>query len=88
MFAVDTNVAYHASNKTHSECDMMSDLGVIHRWLIRNSLRPNLDKTQFMIFSKPGQIVTTDESLLFNDIPIQAVSNARYLGVLLDQNLD
>jgi len=70
------------------ECDMILDLSVIHRWLIRNGLRPNLSKTQFMIFSKPGQIITTEESLLFNDIPIQRVSKAKYLGVILDQNLD
>lgn len=89
LFADDTNLFINSDSFTHLKQLMTSTLKDIHNWLIANKLTLNSDKTCYTIFSHNN--LNTPKclnSLTFNNITIKRVKSTRYLGVILDENLN
>ncbi len=55
--------------------------------MIRNKLKINDDKTEFLIISSPRSKYTPTFSLGIGDVTIDPTSSCRNLGVLFDKNL-
>ena len=55
------------------------------RWVNSNGLLLNLKKTNYMLFS--SQRTVQNLNLVLNNVPIQRVSEARFLGVIVDDKL-
>ena len=54
-----------------------------YRW----RLSVNIDKTKIMHF-RENSIPLTDSVFSYNNIPIECVSEYKYLGILLDEHMD
>ena len=64
----------------------MADLKV---WMNENRLKMNNDKTEFILFgSKPQLDKCTTKTLSINNTEIKLADKIKYLGVLLDQQLN
>ena len=61
------------------------DLANVNQWLITNKLTLNQSKTEFMLI---GQCTfQSAPNLTINGMPIKQVSQAKSLGVYVDENL-
>ena len=91
LFADDTNV-FIVSNDLKTLYTKANDvLNDIRIWVNANKLTVNLDKTNYILF-KPKALTSqslTDcnLTLYFNNLPIKRVSQVKYLGVWIDENL-
>ena len=65
---------------------MNEQLNSYYEWFDANKLAINVSKTNYMIFHKPRQVVY-DIELLINERPLQRVTNTRFLGVTVQENL-
>lgn len=64
------------------------DLAKIKLWSNENNLSINLDKTKFMLLtSKYNNNIDPDTTVKIDDCHIERVSEYKYLGVIIDQNL-
>lgn len=82
LFADDTNVFY--SGKDIKEiCDVISgELEKLNLWFQVNKLSLNINKTQFMIFHCKN--VNVDVTIKINNIQIERVYVAKFLGIFID----
>ena len=46
-------------------------------------LNVNTEKTKIMIFNKSGRLLKSNKFTFFNKIPLEAVQEFRYLGVII-----
>ena len=86
MYADDIAIKYSASSKSELESFMQSDLNQLKQWFDENNLFMNIKKTNFMMFSLVGPPETLNVFVENNKI-IQ-VSNTKFLGLVLDSNLN
>ena len=63
-----------------------TELTKIDDWLTVNKLSLNIDKTKYMIFSKPGKTILNVTPCI-RQIPIEQVTEFNFLGVLIDNKL-
>lgn len=82
MFADDTSICWTDEDPTLLELKINKDLSLISQWFDANRLVLNVDKTKFMTFNKNLAL-----SLTVNNSTVLRVSDYRFLGVMLDQNL-
>ena len=61
---------------------MNNDLNIIYNWLIANSLRVNIDKTEYIKFPKGSLNYSCANNV--DSIPIKEVNVVKYLGVYYD----
>ena len=64
---------------------MNSELNKIAKWFQHNQLSLNVGKTQFMIFSK--RKVNVKEKVQINGTLLEQVSQASFLGIIVDDKL-
>ena len=91
MFADDTNLFYTHSNTQKLFSTMNEELASINQWFTSNKLSLNAKKAKYSCFHKPSK--KDDISLM---LPMLTISNnvierqefIKFLGVLLDENLD
>ena len=77
-----------SSESIDTLCDTLSsDLGNLNKYLCEGSLLLNPLKTQFLVISKPSQSIPRATSIHLNTTVIPAVSEAKYLGVIIDSHL-
>jgi len=86
MYADDTNIMYYGKENRELVC-MMEDLSMLDDWFQTNSLEINVDKTSFIILTKPSQFNSVYLNLDFKNLAVKRVSSAKYLGLLLDEHL-
>lgn len=89
LYADDATVTYGAVSFNELKNHMTSDLLTIQKWMIQNRLSINFSKTNFLVF----YLRNTDVSELFNDIcfdniKIDRVMETKYLGLLINHNLN
>ena len=85
---VDDITFYTSSESIDTLCDTLSsDLGNLNNYLCERSLLLNPLKTQFLVISKPSQSIPCATSIHLNTTVIPAVSEAKYLGVIIDSHL-
>ena len=86
LFADDTNVFISGHNIHDIFRNLNAEMERVAMWLRANRLKLNLNKTNFMIFSPTNRYRERYE-LLIDNTPIDRVHTAKFLGVVLDQNL-
>ena len=68
--------------------EINNELNKIFNWLCINKLSINLRKTKYMLFkNRNRQLDSFENDLKINNIKLDQVSEFRYLGVILDDNL-
>jgi hypothetical protein len=89
LFADDLVCCYSASTYSQLKHDILADLNMIESFLNCRSLSMNISKTKFLIFTTRN---STSEDIfdevLFGDNVIDNVSSFKYLGLILDSQLN
>ena len=85
----DTNLTFASNNIDDINYYLNQDLANVNKWLIANRLTLNQSKTEFMLIGSRQRIATfqTVPSLEVDWVLIDKVSQAKSLGVYLDENL-
>lgn len=97
-YADDTALIFNANNWDEVFNYAQRGLDVVKKWLHNNILTMNSDKTKYLAFSirNPPNMLTAEHCLIphnCSDIdncncpPLERVSNFKYLGIIIDQNL-
>lgn len=89
MFADDTLIYIVGDDVNDIMSILNEELNVLNKWLTDNNLRLNINKTKYMIIkSKHNPLdVNNNVVLSINGSDIEKVSEIKYLGVIIDQNL-
>ena len=88
FFADDWNLSKNGKGISYIENELNEELCEIVRWLEINKLTPNVDKTQWMLFS--NKKCSTNLNIKIEDIEgttIAQVNKAKFLGVVIDDKL-
>ena len=89
MYADDTHLTFASNNMKDIEFYLNQDLANVNQWLIANKLTLNQSKTEFMLIGSRQRLRTFQSApnLTINGTPIKQVSQAKSLGVYVDENL-
>jgi len=95
LFADDSNMFIIGDNPKSLFDRANKDLSNLSRWINVNKLHINYDKTNFMIFEPKFRInnnnnynTLTSMKLFLNGNEIQCVHSVKYLGVIIDDQLN
>ena len=85
LFADDTNLFFSHDNP-HTLAETINvELVKVLKWIRANKLSLNLQKTKYMLFSKSIHSLPID--IAFEDFVLENVSNIKFLGVTVDNQL-
>ena len=87
MYADDSNLFKEGSDIIEMQNCVNEELQKISKWLKLNKLSLNINKTHFIIFKRKRKVVNISPSLHIDSQPISQVSNTKFLGVYIDENL-
>ena len=85
-FADDTNLLNIAMNYKQMKKQVNIDLKILYKWMLANMITLNKDKTEFIIFHKPGHI-PPQLKIKLNGEQLYTSKSIKYVGVLLDGTL-
>ena len=90
MFADDTNISCDGKLATDIQQKINSDLNSVHNWLLANKLTLSVEKTEYMIVGSRQRLnqINSDPDILIGYHMIKRVSNKKFLGVVLDEQLN
>ena len=93
LFADDTTGLYHSPTLDELFCCLKSEINLLQTWFSSNQLLVNASKTNLVIFTTRQKRLhlTSDNknhSLIMDNIALSPTNSVKYLGLLLDQNLD
>ena len=91
MFADDTNLFYSNQDINSLYEFVNKELVNINTWFQANKLSLNASKTKYILFHKPRQkrfIPLNFPSLKINQMEIKREQSQKFLGVLVDENLN
>ena len=84
LFADDSNLFHAHKNLQFLEMHLTEQLCKVGQWLRVNKLSLNVDKSNFVVFHPPQKKV----NLLINDNIIRHENSIKYLGIIIDSNLN
>ena len=88
-FADDTYLIYSSSNLSTIESVFNHELKMLIEWLRCNKLSLNESKSEMILFRSKRKICDTSRfSLKLNNFKLKPVSNIKYLGLFIDENLN
>ena len=87
LYADDANIIVTASNIEELFSKTNKLLESLKRWVDNNGLSLNVKKTQYMIFSRTMGRLHMPEPLKYKNKIIEHVTEARFLGVIVDDKL-
>ncbi len=89
IYADDTQLycSFDASSAPEILGKVISCIQDIRSWMIRNKLKINDDKTEFLIISSPRAKLAFNPSLKIGEVTVEPTSSCRNLGVLFDKHL-
>ena len=87
LFADDTNVFILGNNLRKLINTLHIELDKLYALLQSNKLTFHLLKTQYMVFHR-AKYKHMDVKLCINKVPIQQVDNTKFVGVIIDDNLN
>ena len=89
MYADDTHLTYAGFCADNIQTCLNDDLVNVSNWLIANKLTLNMTKTEFMLIGSRQRLCTlkVPPRPSINGSPIEHVTTAKSLGVLIDDNL-
>ena len=88
LFADDTNIYYESNSLTELEKSVNRELDKLYLWLNVNRLSLNIDKTNYIIFHPFNKPLKQQITIKINKKAIQEKKSLKYLGVLIDANLN
>ena len=86
LYADDICVSYINTDTSLLYKNMQQDVLLLDNWFKSNFLTMNIKKTKFMIIS-PSKSINCDSPPVLDNIKIEQVSEFKYLGLLIDENL-
>lgn len=86
-FADDTVLLYNGTDEGTLNYQINNDLNTYLKWLFSNKLKINIDKTKYIIFKQKNKLIN-DLQININGIPLDKVSSIKYLGLIVDENLN
>ena len=87
LFADDTSL-YLKDRNLNALFEVMNDeLVKVSNWLSANKLSLNVSKTTYILFKGKKQIRNTPQLYIFGN-PISKVDSTKFLGILIDENLN
>jgi len=88
LFADDTNLFISHKNFDTLISTINDELCKLNQWFKSNKLSLNIDKTNFIIFTGRNKKYSKEMAKIYiENKPIKHVSNARFLGVVIDEKL-
>ena len=87
LFADDTSLYYSCKNARTIEEIVNRELAKISDWLSANRLSLNVGKSKLLYFTNNDRNILKDIHIKINDQVLLEVSNAKYLGVYIDNKL-
>jgi len=88
LYADDTNLFLKSKNLNNEYEKISSDLKRQCEWFQINKLTINYEKTSYIIFKNYQNKFQFDLKLTINDKPITAVDKVKFLGGIIDRNLN
>ena len=89
LFADDANLFYKSKSLSILETNINVELNNIHIWLCANKLSLNIKKSNFVIFHPPQKKLQSHNfNLAINNKQLKREFCIRYLGILIDSNLN
>lgn len=89
LFADDTMLYISGKNINELVNRMNDDLKNVYMWLCDNNLKVNIDKCKWMVIGKKYKLndIIDNNIIKINNETIEKVSEIKYLGVILDEQL-
>ena len=87
FFADDSNLFVNGTDLKVMESQLNDDLCSVSTWLKVNKLSLNIDKTQFVIFSRK-KYKNYNVDLKIEGQSIDKVQHTKFLGIIIDYNLN
>ena len=87
LFADDTSLVYSHKNVDTATQIFNIELDKISIWLLANKLCINLLKSNYMIFCPRQHKYSQSIPLVLNGVNLNPVTNTKFLGVIIDENL-
>lgn len=87
-FADDTVLVYTGTDEITLANLINNDLKNYLKWLFSNKLKINIEKTSYIIFKQKNKSVNNNLNININNIVLEKVSSIKYLGLLIDENLN
>ena len=89
LFADDTTIFKSSNNIEHLYKAMNEDLKILEDWFKANKLSLNASKTNYILFrNKKSEISNNNCKLIINGEEIDIVSKTKFLGIIIDENLE
>lgn len=87
LFADDTSVFYSHKNPEILIKVVNEELDKLSTWFKSNKLSLNIKKTSYILFGTKSDSLNSSMKIQIDDISINNVRSARFLGVILDDSL-
>ena len=89
IYADDTQLYCSFNVKSLDEvlCSLNKCISDIRSWMIKNKLKINDDKTEFLVITSPQSKLATDIKIAIGQAEITTSSTCKSLGVMLDNNM-
>ena len=88
LFADDSNLFFSHKNLAQLEMIINVELAHVQTWLSTNKLSLNIDKSIYILFHPPQKKVNISIKLNINDTSLKEKPRIKYLGIMLDSNLN
>ena len=88
LFADDSNLFFSHKNLAQLEMIINVELAHVQTWLSTNKLSLNIDKSNYVLFHPPQKKVNISIKLNINDTSLKEKPCIKYLGIMLDSNLN
>jgi len=86
LFADDTNLFCSGDNLKQLLDTMEKEMVQLKNWFDSNKITLNTRKTTFIVFG--SRLLNTIGKLMINEVEIERVSAIKFLGVIIDNNLN
>ena len=86
LYADDTNIIITGNNITEVNAQLRDLCKILLKWVDSNGLCLNLKKTKYMIFSRSRNLELLS-TLKIANLPIERLTESKFLGVIVDENL-
>jgi hypothetical protein len=88
LFADDTNIFFSSKSVTNFEDIVNSELLRLSEWFRANKLSLNINKTHFILFGNKSKACLENLCIKIEGRAIEKVSNTKFLGVYIDEDLN
>ena len=88
LYADDTAIFSPGFGGNSVQKQLQKDINVLSKWFRENGMIVNTDKTKVMLFTSRKNKRSLDIEISMNGEKLQNVTKFKYLGVVVDHNLD